>query len=220
METVSSQTMLSSIQCGFKKAIATTDAIVDKHKRSAAAHLSSKFVYEVACAIRRDHFLAYDLKVIPVDSDGDKRSGEWLVDACITEGTGKFIDRIVFAMESESATSKKAFDEDFAKLVHLDAAVKLHLNGLKQTNKDRMKRYIEDRCNYAAKVIKRTRPVGQWFLGFWPSPGKLAGTTKTSAWECLPPHLEAIRLFEFRGSFIEVHGSNATLPHASPNPDS
>ena len=208
METVSSRMMLSSIQRGFKRAIATTDAIVAEHQRSAAAHLSSKFVYEVARAIKRDHFLAHDLKVIPVDSEGNKRPGEWLVDACITEDTDEFIDRIVFAMESESDTAKKAFDEDFAKLVHLDAAVKLHLNGLNQRSKDGMEDYIEDRCNYAAKVITRTRPVGQWFLGFWPSPGKLAGTESTSAWECLPPHLAAIRLFEFRGSFIEIRGSN------------
>ena len=219
METVPSREMLCSVRRGFKKALSATHEIVRKHELSAAARLSSKFVYDVAFAVKSDIFPDYDLKVVGVKSDGTKSSGEWLVDACITEnirvrnphgpGCTAFVGRIAFAMESESAPGTQDFNDDFAKLAHLDASVKLYLNGLSQTSSDGMAAYISRRREYAQDLIRRTRSGGQWFLGFWPSPGKLEGHGDVSAWECLPSHLRTLRLFELRREFVEAHGSNA-----------
>ena len=202
--------MLDCILQGYERALSRTGAIVERHDTSAASRLSSKFVAEVATAIKSGIFPDQHLHVIEVDDDGNKRPGEWLLDACVTDDTAdKFKDRVIFAMESESHTSKRAFDEDFAKLVHVNAAVKLYLNGLNQQSSDGVDGYIEGRRKYAEEVIKRTHSPGQWFLGFWPSPGKLTGADNTSAWQRLPAHLRTVRLFEFQGTFVEVHGSNA-----------
>ena len=210
MENVSSREMLDCIRHGYGRALSRTGAIVEKHCLSAASRLSSKFVAEVAKAIKSGIFPDQHLHVIRVDEDGNKLPGEWLLDACITDDTeDEFKDRVIFAMESESHTSKRAFDEDFAKLVHVNAAVKLYLNGLNQQSSDGVDAYIESRRDYAEKVIKRTHSSGQWFLGFWPSPGKLTGADNTSAWQCLPTHLREIRLFEFRGTFVKVHGTDS-----------
>ena len=217
METVSSEGMRAAVLEGFGQALCRTEAIVARHgRKSAATRLSGKFVYEVACAVQRMLFQQYDRPtVIKVDEQGEKSSGEWLVDACITEKiSSDFVSRIVFAMESESETSKKAFNEDFAKLVHLNASVKLYLNGLKHREKQGTRgaeQYIERRIDYASRIVRRTRASGQIFLGFWPSPGKFKGDSfkddsHVSAWQCLPCHLKTIRLFEFRGTFVEVRG--------------
>lgn len=206
---MSGREMLDSVCRGFEKALCRTDAIVAVKPKSPASHLSSKFVYEVASAVRCRLFPDHCLKVIRVKDDGTKDSGEWLVDACVSEENDGFTERIVFAMESESATGKKEFDEDFAKLVHLNASVKLYLNGLNQTTPDGLENYICGRREYARDLIRRTRSSGRWFLGFWPSPGKLEAHGDVSAWQCLPRHLRTIRLFEFRGHFVEVRASNA-----------
>ena len=220
METVSSQRMFDSISVGFRAALSQTPAIVEGDNKSAAGRLSSKFVYEVACAIQNCLFPNHSAPtVIGVSDDGGKSSGEWLVDALVSEESChrnphsrehcvRFVDRIVFAMESESDPGTQAFNDDFAKLIHLDASVKLYLNGLNQTTKDGMESYIRLRREYAEKLIGQTRSAGQWFMGFWPSPAKLEGYGRVSAWECLPCHLRTVRLFEFRGKFVEVHGSN------------
>ena len=217
MEVVSRDAMLDCITRGFNAAFDQTSAIVQAQGDQAATHLSSKFVYEVATAIKCRLFPDQSLHVVQVDGSGHKSPGEWLVDALVSEDVCEpnphsqshyvqFIDRIAFAMESESNTGTREFNDDFGKLIHLDASVKLYLNGLNQRRNSDAEKYIETRRKFAESIVKRTRSSGQWFLGFWPSPGKFAGTTKTSAWECLPPHLAAIRLFEFRGSFIPVHG--------------
>lgn len=150
MEIVSGREMLDSVCRGFEKALCRTDAIVEKHPKSAAARLSSKFVYEVASAVRCRLFPDHCLKVIRVKDDGTKDSGEWLVDACVSEENDGFTERIVFAMESESATGKKGIRR-----------------GLREAR-----------------------------------PSQRVG-------EALPRHLRTIRLFEFRGHFVEVRASNA-----------
>ena len=206
MENVSSREMLGCIRQGFRQALSGTDAIVENYRKSAASRLSSKFVSEVANVIHASIFPDRNLQVIGVNDDGGKLPGEWLLDACITEDTDGFKDRVIFAMESESDTSKREFDRDFAKLVHVNAATKLYLNGLNQLTNDGVETYIKDRIEYAEEVLRRTRSSGQWFIAFWPSPGKLR-RTETSAWQCLPSHLAEVRLFEFRGKFVEVNGS-------------
>ena len=210
--------MLESVIRGFEAAKSATVDTICKHPTSAASHLSSKFVYEVAHAIACDLFPAHHLRVIKVvDHEEKKISGEWLVDACITEdarpcnphgsGSTNFVDRIVFAMESESDPGTQSFNDDFAKLVHLNASVKLFLNGLNQTSSDGTKEYVRLRLKYAEDQIRRTRSAGQWFIGFWPSPAKHEKYGCVSAWQCLPSHLNKIRLFEFRNTFVEKDGS-------------
>ena len=139
------------------------------------------FVYEVMKLVHDKYFAEYCLKVITVDNSGERFPGEWLVDACITEKYDGFIDRIIFAMESESNTSKAAFNDDFAKLLHLNADFKLYLNGLNHKSEDGMNKYIESRVAYAKSILCRVSHTGKFFFGFWPSPGKLGD--HQSAWK-------------------------------------
>ena len=222
MAEITNQELLRSIQDGFGKAFRATDSILGgRYSMTGPSRLSAKFACEVGSAIhrclqRRSPGLC--LRVIGVDERGEKQSGEWLVDACITEEhcdteSLRFIDRIVFAMESESDTGKRAFNDDFAKLVHLNAEHKLYLNGLDQTTRPGMERYVESRCEYAEAVLQRTRPSGEFHLGFWPSPGKpkARGSSLDSIWRGLQcgewPHLDGIRLWHFdkrAGKLIQV----------------
>jgi len=204
MKQISSQEIRHCVEQGFQEAKDQTSSILQHHPSSGASRLSSKFVYEVMDSIHSKLLPEYRLRVIPVDDDGNKRPGEWLVDGCITQESGGHIDRIVFAMESESNTSKAAFDEDFAKLVHLNSSFKLYLNGLDQTTEAGMSRYMKDRLAYAAAVLRRTSHTGELFLGFWPSPAKLGDYV--SAWEALPAHLDTVYLWDFDGGkFTKVH---------------
>ncbi|MDE0660921.1 MAG: hypothetical protein OXI79_14880 [Gammaproteobacteria bacterium] len=203
MKQISSQEIRHCVEQGFQEAKDQTSSILRHHLSSGASRLSSKFVYEVTKSIYLECLPEYELHVISVDDRGDKRSGEWLLDGCITEESDGFIERIVFAMESESARSKAAFDEDFAKLIHVKSYFKLYLNGLRHKEEADMTRYMEHRLAYAASVLRKTSHAGKLWLGFWPSPGKFRG--RVSAWEALPAHLDAIYLWEFDGDqFTEV----------------
>ena len=154
--------------------------------------LSKKFVWEVSKNIQQGIFnnKEYYLHVVEIDDEGNrievddkdkKKPGGWLVDACITEGKKKekFISKIVFAMESESGTDEPAFNEDFAKLVHVKASYKLYLNGLDQPKPQKTKTYIERRRKYAEQCMGQRflneEDADTFYFGFWPSPGKLDG---------------------------------------------
>ena len=203
MREISSQETLDCVKHGLRQAKKQTTRVRDRHGSSAASRLSSKFVYEVIKSIHCKCLPEYQRHVISVNDNGDKEPGEWLVDGCVTEESDGFIKRIVFAMESESHTSKAAFDEDFAKLVHLKSSFKLYLNGLDQTTEAGMNRYMDARLAYAAALLRKTSHTGKLWLGFWPSPGKFRG--RVPAWEALPTHLDAIYLWEFDGDqFTEV----------------
>ena len=203
MKQISSQEIRDCVEQGFQKAKDQTSSILQHHLSSGASRLSSKFVYEVMESIHRRCLPEYELHVIPVSDRGDKCPGEWLVDGCITEESDGFIERVIFAMESESDRSKAAFNEDFAKLIHLKSYFKLYLNGLQQTKEARMNEYMEKRIDHAASVLRKTSHAGRLWLGFWPSPAKFKG--HVSAWEALPAHLDAIYLWEFDGDeFTEV----------------
>lgn len=122
MAEITDRELLRSIEEGFDKALGATDRILGAgYGVAGPGRLSSKFVYEVAGAIHRRALrrsAGLRLRVIEVDEDGQRKPGEWLVDACVTEERCeeglRFIDRIVFAMESESDTGKRAFNDDFS----------------------------------------------------------------------------------------------------------
>ncbi|MDE0064889.1 MAG: hypothetical protein OXP09_00315 [Gammaproteobacteria bacterium] len=212
MAEITEQELLQSIREGFDKAFSETDQILNgKASNRGSGRLSSRFVYQVSSAIyerldRRSPGLC--LRVIEVDEFGKRTSGEWLVDACITEEKCdskklRFIDRIVFAMESESDTAQRAFNKDFAKLVHLKAKYKLYLNGLDHKTPNGMRNYTRRRCKYAEAVLNRIRPSGEFYLGFWPSPRKpdKSPDSVDSIWKRLQcgewRHLNGIRLWRF-----------------------
>ena len=212
MKRISSQETLDCVEHGFRKAKSQTSSILQCYASSVASRLSSKFVYEVMNSIHSQCFREYERRVISVCDNGKKCPGEWLVDGCITEENDGFIERIVFAMESESNTSKAAFDEDFAKLVHLKASFKLYLNGLDQTTEAGMHRYMEQRRDYAASILRKTSHPANLLMGFWPSPAKFKG--HVSAWEALPEHLDAVHLWEFDGDkFTEVPSYQRMMPN-------
>ncbi|MYH17030.1 MAG: hypothetical protein F4149_17840 [Gammaproteobacteria bacterium] len=213
MTTITDQELLRSIQDGFKRALKQTDRILRSEASLAGTGLlSAKFVYEVSNEVHESIEprppRGRCLRVIEVRDCGKKKSGEWLVDACITEErchaeTPPFIDRIVFAMESESNTGQRAFDHDFAKLVHLNADYKLYLNGLSQTTCQGMCNYITRRCEYVETILNRVRPLGEFYFGFWPSPAKPRNGScqSVSIWKDLLcgkwGHLNKIRLWRF-----------------------
>ena len=187
--------LLKCIRCGYRKAKA--HACHDEPKTS-----SSRFVHEVAKEVHESYFLGHWLHAIGVEDSGERSSGEWLLDACITKdislrnphhaGFTRFIDSIVFAMESESDTGTPAFNTDFAKLLHLNAAVKLYLNGVNQSSEDTLEAYMGRRRKYVETILRTARHDGQFFFAFWPSPAQ-------KVWRSLPEHLDEIRLWEWKG---------------------
>ena len=213
MIAISDQELLRNTQNGFNRALSATDTILrDENNMAGPGRLSAKFVYQVSKAICKSLERRLPdklcLRVIKVNDQGIRKSGEWLVDACITEehreaGNLPFIDRIVFAMESESNTGQRAFNDDFAKLVHLNAKYKLYLNGLSQTTHRGMCDYIKRRCEYVEAILNRIQPSGEFYLGFWPSPAKPKTSDRSldSIWRGLLSgkwdHLNKIRLWHF-----------------------
>ncbi len=194
---LSGEGLLRCVRRGYKFAKEQTDHIFDANQTSAAKRLSSKFVYEVAAAIHQEFFAAHCLNVISVDNSGERDSGEWLVDACITKKTDGFIDEIVFAMESESSQAGAAFNEDFAKLLHLNAAFKLYLSGLSHKTELGMEMHIPERIEECKNILSRVQQNGRLFVAFWPSPAKRGKLE--SAWLNLPSWLDQIRMWEFDG---------------------
>lgn len=222
MTGITDRELLRSIEEGFDKALDATESILGvKNRMTGPGRLSAKFVWEVGSAVHRRLLRrspALRLRAIEVDEFGEKKPGEWLVDACVTEDHGesanqRFIDRIVFAMESESHPGQTAFNVDFAKLLHLNARCRLYLNGLKQTTPEGMWDYMRRRRGYVEAILNRTRPCGEVYVGFWPSPAKPRNSDDPvdSIWRRLQggqwPHLNGIRLWRFdkdAGKLIEV----------------
>ena len=200
--------LLLAIERGYEKARDT--CLKEGFPLGKNQLFSAKFVAEVSQKIYTDCFSeAGTLRVIGVDDKGEKRSGEWLLDACITEDIDKFIGKIVFAMESESNTSKKSFNEDFAKILHIDATYSLYLNGLNHRTLKGKDSYIRDRLEYAKKIIanlaeSKTSPI---YIGFFPSPQN-STIQKKSIWWFLSKeysHLNQIVLYKFhQGKFLEI----------------
>ena len=191
--------LLRCIDSGYRKA--------KEHDGDDPKTASARFVHEVAKRIHETHFVGYSLHTIGVEDSGKRTSGEWLVDACITKdvclsnphhsGTTLFTDSIVFAMESESHTGTPDFNTDFAKLLHLNATVKLYLNGINQSE-EFMEKYMKLRRKYVEAILRTTPHDAQFFFGFWPSPAK-------GMWKSMPRYLDKIRLWEWKdGKLAEV----------------
>lgn len=134
-------------------------------------------------------------------------SGEWLLDCCIVRTDHSFIHKIAFALESESNTSKKSFDEDFAKLMHVNSDTKLYLNGLNQITTSGINKYIENRLRYAESILgSGNYATENFYFGFWPSP-KQQKQGLPSFWNLfeIHQHLDAIHLYKYaNGKFIKV----------------
>ena len=81
--------LLECVHEGYCKALSMVrkPKFDDKEKGRGNRLLSKKFVWEVSKNIHKKIFdEKYDLNAIEVDDRGEKESGEWLVDACITKG--------------------------------------------------------------------------------------------------------------------------------------
>ena len=204
MDELSGHKLLDCVRCGYKCAKAQTCQMLED-PTNAAKNLSSKFVSEVACKVHTTFFSTHCLNVIRVGNCGKREPGEWLVDACITKNKDGFIDKIVFAMESESSPALAEFQKDFAKLLHLNADVKLYLSGLNQGTEAGMENHIHERIEVCKCILRRAQQNGiqqngQLFVGFWPSPSKPSKPKRDnqiSAWEELPSWLDQIRMWDF-----------------------
>ena len=136
--------------------------------------LSAKFVH--GGRQRHPHACAGAIAGAPPESrrsgHGGEKHGEWLVDACVTAARREsadfpFIDRVVFALESESDPGQQASDRDFAKLVHLNAECKLYLNGLRQTTPRGMCEHMRRRRRCVEAILNRAERLGEsiWASG-------------------------------------------------------
>ena len=109
-------------------------------------------------------------------------------------------------MESESGADRQAFNEDFAKLVHVKASHKLYLNGLNHKTRKGAEAYIRKRLEYAKQFLNK-EDADELYFGFWPSPEKLDKESRSSAWKQLKkfPHLDQIHLYKFtQGNFEQI----------------
>lgn len=169
--------------------------------------ISSIFVDEISKSIHKTIYNnKFELKVVAIDDSNFERiSGEWLLDGCIRDNNGSFPKKILFAFESESDTSIKSFNEDFPKIIHINANLKLYLNGLNQKTEKGKNNYIKNRLKYAETVLDKTI-TGDLYLGFWPSPQQI-DTDRPSFWKLFNeyPHLNGIELFKYsNGSFVKI----------------
>lgn len=162
--------------------------------------ISTVFVYEVSNSIFQTMFNKdYELKVIGVNEKFKKTSGEWLLDCCIVKTENSFIKKIAFALESESNTSKKCFDEDFAKILHVNSDIKLYLNGLNQTTIEGVDIYIEKRLKYIQNILESDKYSNDnFYIGFWPSP-KQEKKGFPTFWKSFNKykHLDVIHLYKY-----------------------
>ena len=211
--------LLKSIWKGYctARGMVEKQGFSDEERDRGNRLLSAKFVWEVSKNIHEDIFnKKYDLHVIKVRNNGEKESGEWLVDACITEGKKRkeFIRQIIFAMESESGTDIQAFNEDFAKLAHVKASHKLYLNGLDRKTPKKAEAYIEERLEYAKQCLNEEDPE-TFYFGFWPSPGKFkSGARESSIWKEIKQtqqyrHLNQIHLYKFAQKDFHLIGKKS-----------
>ena len=198
------QKILLAIEIGFHKA---KDRF---HKKETISNqlVSTIFVHEVSKSIHETMFKAgCELKVIGVNKKFEKQSGEWLLDCCIVKTKDSFIQKIAFSLESESNTSKKSFDEDFAKILHVNSDVKLYLNGLDQMTVGGVNKFIKGRLEYAASILKSEKYVtDNFYLGFWPSP-KQEKKGLPSLWMVFKKyqHLDGIHLYKYiDGEFMKI----------------
>ena len=140
-----------------------------------------------------------------------KVSGEWLLDGVIAKrkrfgnersrryAKAKITTHLLWAVESESATSLKAMCDDLGKLLVVDSQNYLYLNGLNQQPRN-THNYVERRLKTVKGILAHNRKFnkGNFYLGFWPSPKKTKA--RDSFWDQglqdLTPYL---KMFRFTG---------------------
>jgi len=122
--------------------------------------------------------------------DGKRVSGEWLLDITITEQI-EVTDRekkqsralinseIIWAVESEAATSLPAFAEDFGKLLCVQAKNYLFLNGLDQKKIKDQQAFIDRRLDTITDLLQKINfhPNDNFYVAFWPSPAQSGGSS-------------------------------------------
>ena len=169
---------------------------------------SAKFVSTVGDSIFNEFFKNpdYYLNVITVNDQGNKLPGEWLLNITITQNIQKFRRKIILAVESESSTSIKAFNDNFAKLVHIRADNYIYLNGLDQKTERGKQNYIACRLSYAQNLLS-AESYPSFYLGFWASPKKIKGYK--SIWSAIIEgkyaHLKKVELYKYQNDdFIIV----------------
>jgi hypothetical protein len=174
---------------------------------------SAKFVSIFGEGIFNQVFNQSDfrLNMIKVDDYGKKYTGEWLLDIAITQNTDGFRKKIILAVESESDTSIKSFNDDFAKLIHIKAQNYIYLNGINHSSTQGMENYISNRLEYAESLLNANEfPI--FFIAFWPSPKKVKNSE--SIWNSILDgkylHLNKVFLYEYiSGKFQKVLKVNA-----------
>jgi len=150
---------------------------------------------------------------ISIDHEGKGVAGEWLLDGVWTTdhemGSTCIPIRIECALECESSTSQTEFFKDFAKVLAVQAPVRLFYAGLNQATPSKAEEYISRRTKQVTELLAKgsqSGVEGEWYLAFWPSPLK---KENESLWSKLDrglySHLDQVSLFRFsRGEFAAV----------------
>ena len=161
------------------------------------------------------------LRHICVDDDGDRHSGEWLLDGVWTEDARPRPDermsmdspvRIRCALECESSTASKEYHIDLAKLLVMSSDIKLFLAGLNQRTESGAEDYVNTRVCQTEKVLKQTcsgELSTDWYLAFWPSPLKVDGK---SLWQ----HLDAGK-YTYHSKIVLYHRRDDAFQLVIPN---
>ena len=169
----------------------------------------------------------YCRRQITVTQHGNKKAGEWLLDAlwCKNSNVWEAKSEWVFpvfiraALECESNVSEKDFFIDFSKLVHIRSDIKIFLGGVNQRTVSGLCEYIQKRKTQAEKFIMESRmeiESTEWFLAFWPSPEKIRNSSYHSLWDELLEcpnrlgHLRRIYVFKLLDEHFVRIPRNAT----------
>ena len=178
---------------------------------------SAKFVSEIAAGIDRALNKSSDVPAFLVNSqwvndDGQRTSGEWLLDIAVTtlfqlteqSNQTDLSVAIEWAVECEYSTSLEQFAADFGKLICVRSKKQLYLNGINQTTPDGRTKYIERRLVTAAGALEPVADLmSNFYFGFWPSPEKPKPASRhrdeSSLWEVeeLSDLLSSVQLYRY-----------------------
>ncbi len=196
------ENLLIKIQESFDSAVSWAEKrAIDDNQLKSAMFVSN--IGDVLYRLKGDETLWLNKIKVPENSNEEgkwkKESGEWLLDITITKNENDlkngFKKEVVWAVESESDCSIKDFNDDFAKLFHINSINYLYLNGLNHKTKEGKDKYIENRLKEVEAITKNWNKTF-WFA-FWASPCKYE---IPSIWDKLDgefKHLRNVRLFKF-----------------------
>jgi hypothetical protein len=136
------------------------------------------------------------LKVVKVDPDGQKHSGEWLLDIVIAKEiqikekgfTVYTVTNLEWAIESESNSGLAAFASDFSKLAVIKSSNYLYLHGFNQATEKAALEFFKRRLDFANKILMAGGGVpSQFFIAFYPSPEKpVFKSDAQTIWDLIP----------------------------------